>query len=350
MTELHRSEKAPQLDRGRAAKLALVALAAVFLALVPRLSFTQGDTFFWSQIMISIIYATATNLLIGYSGLITFGQAAFFGAGTYSVGMLVTRAGWENILLNLVAAMVISGFVALVVGALIVRTTGLFFAILTLAFAQLFFSFVLGESLFGGEDGISGIVRGDLGPLDLQPVDNFYYFSFALVLLSVGAMWLIVSSPFGLTLRSIRDDADRAQFLGVPVRLFKLGVFVIAGIFSGLAGALQGYHTIFASAEVFGLERSVEPIVMSILGGVPFFFGPALGAVVYEWLRHWLQARTQSWVLWVGIGLAVIIVALRDGILGVADRVSRSLAERQRRRRPAPPLEPPVTMERETVS
>src|SRR5690606_34640158 len=114
----------------------------------------------------------------------------------------------------LVVAMVVSGAVALVVGALIVRTTGLFFAILTLSFGQLFFSYVLREDTFGGEDGISGIVRGAVGPWELRPVDNFYYFSFVLMLLAMAAMWLIVASPFGLTLRSIRDDADRAQFLG----------------------------------------------------------------------------------------------------------------------------------------
>jgi branched-chain amino acid transport system permease protein len=329
-------------DTGRAVAVrrGLVVAGVLFLALVPQMGFTKGNTFFWSQILISIIFATATNLLVGYAGLVTFGQAVFFGSGTYAVGMLVTRAGWENIVVNILLAMIITGFVALAVGALIVRATGLSFAILTLAFGQLFFSFVLRESVFGGEDGLSGIVRDGVGPWDLRPVPNFYYFVLLLTALSVALMWLIVSSPFGLMLKSIRDDADRAQFLGVPVRLFKLAVFVIAGMFSGLAGALEGYHTIFASAEVFGLERSVEPIVMSILGGVPYFFGPAVGAVAYEWLRYWLQARTMSWVLWIGIGLVVIIIALRDGVLGVADKLTRSSDDG---RHHATPTGPPAT-------
>jgi branched-chain amino acid transport system permease protein len=310
-------------------RLVLPAMGFVFLALVPHLPFTRTNTFFWTEILVSIIFATATNLLIGYSGLVSFGQAAFFGAGVYSVGMLVTRAGVDSVALNILLAMLISGLIALGVGALIVRATGLSFAILTLAFGQLFFSIVLRERTFGGEDGISGIIRDSIGPLDLRPTNNFYYFTFALLCMSILFLWLVVSSPFGLMMRSIRDDADRAQFLGAPVRLYKLGVFAIVGTFSGLAGALHGYHTIFASAEVFSLERSIEPVVMSILGGVNSFFGPAVGAVVYELLRQWLRARTVSWVLWIGLGLLVIIVTLRGGILGLFQQLARRAAARR---------------------
>lgn len=297
----------------------VIGVAAMILALglVPHLSFTQGDLFFWSEILIAIMFATAANLLVGYTGLVSFGQAAFLGAGAYTVGMMVSKGGYDSMALNIVLGTTIGGLLALGVGALIVRTTGLAFAILTLAFLELFGTMAFSEATFGGEDGLSGISRQQIGPLDLGPLDNYYYFILAMLALTMGAMWLVVSSPFGLTLRAIHDDAERVQFLGVSVRLYKLGVFTIAGLVSGLAGSLNTYLNLFVSSEVFGLERSAEPVLMSILGGTSYFLGPAVGAVTYEWLQEWLQARTTAWVLWVGLGLVIIIVALRRGVVGL---------------------------------
>lgn len=314
-----------------AGRLAGPVLGVLALALVPHLSFTEGDTFFWMEIMISIMYATAANMLIGYTGLVSFGQASFLGAGAYTVGMMITKGGYESMFVNIVLGTTIAAALAFVVGALIVRTTGLAFAILTLAFLQLFSTMAFSEDTFGGENGLSGVVRGNLGPIDLKPLNNYYYFVLVLLVLAMAAMWLIVSSPFGLTLRSIREDAQRTEFLGVQARLYKLGVFTLAGLFSGLAGALTAYQTLFTSAEIFSIERSAEPVLMSILGGTGFFFGPTVGAVVYEWLRHWLQARTAAWVLWVGLGLVIIIVALRRGIMGLFHQLWDEATKRVRR-------------------
>lgn len=305
------------------------AAMVIALGLVPHLSFTSGDVFFWSEILISIMFATAANLLVGYTGLVSFGQAAFLGAGAYTVGMLVSKGEYESMVVNLLLGLTIGGLLAFGVGALIVRTTGLAFAVLTLAFLELFGTLAFSEATFGGEDGLSGITRNEIGPFDLGPLDNYYYFILAMLALTMGAMWLIVSSPFGLTLRSIHDDAERVQFLGVPVRLYKLGVFTIAGAVSGLAGALNTYLNLFVSSEVFSLDRSAEPVLMSILGGTSYFLGPAVGAISYEWLQEWLQARTAAWVLWVGIGLIIIIVALRKGIVGLFAQLWNAAATRR---------------------
>lgn len=299
------------------ARLVGVAAMIVALGLVPHLSFTRGDVFFWCEILIAIMFATAANLLVGYTGLVSFGQAAFLGAGAYTVGMMVSKGDYESMVVNLLLGLTIGGLLALAVGALIVRTTGLAFAVLTLAFLELFGTMAFSQDTFGGENGLSGITRGSIGPFDINPQVNYYYFILVMLVVTMGAMWLIVSSPFGLTLRSIHDDAERVTFLGVQVRLYKLGVFTIAGAVSGLAGALNTYLNLFVSSEVFSLERSAEPVLMSILGGANFFLGPAVGAITYEWLREWLQARTAAWVLWVGLGLVIIIVALRRGIVGL---------------------------------
>lgn len=306
------------------------ATAVIVFALIPQLSFTKEDTFFWTGILILAMHATATNLLLGYSGLVSFGQAAFFGAGSYTVGMMMAKGDYDNMAVNLLLGLVFGGLMALAVGAMIVRTSGLAFAILTLAFLQLFATMAFKEKTFGGENGLSGIKRGDFGPFDLVPTANFYYFTLAVLVVVMGLLWLVVSSPFGLMLRSIRDDADRAQFLGIPVRLYKLGVFVIAGLVGGLAGALNAYHNLFTSAEVFSLDKSAEPVLMSILGGTSYFFGPFVGAVTYEWLSEWLQDRTESWILWMGIGLVIIIVALRKGIVGLFFQIWHAAEKRLR--------------------
>jgi branched-chain amino acid transport system permease protein len=314
-----------------AGRFVSAAILAVGLGLVPHLSFTRADVFFWSEILISIMFATAANLLVGYTGLVSFGQAAFLGAGAYTVGMMVSEYEKESMFVNLVLGVLIAALLSLGVGALIVRTTGLAFAVLTLAFLELFGTIVFSEDTFGGENGLSGIRRGELGPLDLNPLDNYYYFILAALVVTMGLMWLVVSSPFGLILKSIRDDTERVSFLGVQVRLYKLGVFVIAGAISGLAGALTTYLNLFVSSETFSLDRSAEPVLMSILGGTSYFLGPAVGAISYEWLREWLQERTAAWILWVGIGLIVIIVALRRGIVGLLDSAWQAASRRSRR-------------------
>ena len=325
------AEKTTALSR-RPATVRLVGstVAIVVFALIPHLSFTKGNTFFWTEILIVSMYATATNLLLGYTGLVSFGQAAVFGAGSYTVGMMMAKGDYDNMAVNLFLGLVFGGLVALAVGAVIVRTSGLAFAILTLAFLQLFATMAFKEKTFGGENGLSGIKRTGIGPFDLGPTDNFYYFTLVVLVVVMGLLWLVVSSPFGLTLRSIRDDADRAQFLGIPVRLYKLGVFVMAGLVGGLAGALSAYHNLFTSSEVFSLDRSAEPVLMSILGGTSYFFGPLVGAVTYSWLGEWLQDRTESWILWMGVGLVIIIVALRKGIVGLFFQLWHAVEKRLR--------------------
>ena len=310
---------APRRSVGRENRVALAVGAAVLVvcfALVPSLPFTSGDTFFWNEVLIFVLFASSLNLLTGYSGMVSFGQAVYYGAGVYAVAVMVTKWDRNMMLVNLAFGMVVGAVLAAMVGALIVRTAGLSFAILTLAFGQLAFTFVYQQDYFGGEDGMAGVARSTIGPLDLRPPENFYYFTLAIVVLAMALIWLIVNSPLGLTMKSIREDAGRTEYLGLRVRLYKLAVFSLAGALAGLAGSLRAYQNLFATTEELTLVRSAEPIIMTILGGLGTFLGPAIGAIGYLWLEDWLQGVTDWWILYVGLGLVALVLVLPGGLLG----------------------------------
>ncbi|MQA15241.1 MAG: branched-chain amino acid ABC transporter permease [Pseudonocardiaceae bacterium] len=319
------------LSLRQVATLAGVLILVGFLALVPTLNFTQDNVFFWNEILIFVLFASSLNLLIGYTGMVSFGHAAYYGAGVYAVGVMVSKWGQDMMLVGLLFGTAVGGLLALVVGALIVRAAGLAFAILTLAFGQLAFTFVYQRNYLGGENGLAGILRGTIGPLDLGPLNNYYYFTLVIVFIAMMGIWLVVNSPLGLAMKSIREDAGRTQFLGMRVRLYKLAVFTLAGTLAGLAGSLRAYHNLFATPEELGLIRSAEPIIMSIIGGMGTFFGPVLGAIGYMWLENWLQAYTSTWIMWIGILLVAVILVFPGGLLGGLSRLRQVLRSRRPR-------------------
>ncbi|MDA8121806.1 MAG: ABC transporter permease [Deltaproteobacteria bacterium] len=283
-----------------------------------------------SQIFIASLMAVAFNLLLGTTGLLSFGQAAFFGVGAYTVGLLATKAGFGT-LPALFLSPVTAAAAAAVIGFFCVRLSGVHFAMLTLAFGQLIFTVAYKWYGFtGGDNGIQGIpVKpisiGGLAGIDIGSNQAMYYFVLLVVGLSVGLIRRIRSSPFGATLKAIRENGQRASYLGVNVKLYQWTVFVIAGAFTGLAGGLYALMEKAISPEIIHWTKSAEPVFMTIIGGIYTFVGPAVGAVVYIVLNSYLVAWTEKWALVLGLVLLTLVLLLPGGVVGFVNEKARQI-------------------------
>jgi branched-chain amino acid transport system permease protein len=281
-----------------------------------------------TQIFVASLMAIAFNLLLGTTGLLSFGQAAFFGVGAYTVGLLLTKAGFGT-LPALVLSPVVAAAVAGIIGFFCVRLSGVHFAMLTLAFGQLIFAVVFKWYGFtGGDNGIQGIrvnpiPFGGMGALDLGSTQAMYYFVLVVVGLSVELLRRIRSSPFGATLKAIRENSQRASFLGVNIKLYQWTVFVVAGAFTGLAGGLYALMEKSISPEIIHWSKSAEPVFMTIIGGIYTFAGPAVGAVVYVILNSYLVAWTEKWALVLGLVLLTLVLLLPGGVVGYVNEKAR---------------------------
>jgi branched-chain amino acid transport system permease protein len=281
-----------------------------------------------TQIFIASLMAIAFNLLLGTTGLLSFGQAAFFGVGAYTVGLLLTKGGFAT-LPALLLAPVAAGVVAGVVGFFCVRLSGVHFAMLTLAFGQLIFTVAYKwYGLTGGDNGIQGIPvkpipLGGLGSLDLGSNQAMYYFVLAVVGLAVALLRRFRSSPFGATLKAIRENSQRASFLGLNIHLYQWTAFVVAGAFTGLAGGLFAMMEKSISPEIIHWSKSAEPVFMTIIGGIYTFAGPAVGAVVYVILNSYIVAWTENWALVLGLVLLTLVLLLPGGVVGFVNEKAR---------------------------
>jgi branched-chain amino acid transport system permease protein len=277
-----------------------------------------------TQIFVASLMAIAFNLLLGTTGLLSFGQAAFFGVGAYTVGLLLTKAGFGT-LPALVLSPVVAAAVAGIIGFFCVRLSGVHFAMLTLAFGQLIFAVVFKWYGFtGGDNGIQGIpIRPLPGGIDIGSTKSMYYFALAVVGISVECLRRIRSSPFGATLKAIRENSQRASFLGVNIKLYQWTVFVVAGAFTGLAGGLYALMEKSISPEIIHWSKSAEPVFMTIIGGIYTFAGPAVGAVVYVILNSYLVAWTEKWALVLGLVLLTLVLLLPGGVVGYVNEKAR---------------------------
>ena len=281
-----------------------------------------------TQIFIASLMAVAFNLLLGTTGLLSFGQAAFFGVGAYTVGLLLTKGGLGT-LPALALAPVVAAVAAGIIGFFCVRLSGVHFAMLTLAFGQLIFTVVYKwYGLTGGDNGIQGIPvtpipLGGLGTLDLGSNRAMYYFVLVVVGLSVELLRRFRSSPFGATLKAIRENGQRASFLGVNIHLYQWTAFVVAGAFTGLAGGLFAMMEKAISPEIIHWSKSAEPVFMTIIGGIYTFAGPAVGAVVYVILNSYLVAWTEKWALVLGLVLLTLVLLLPGGVVGFVNEKAR---------------------------
>lgn len=283
-----------------------------------------------TQIMIASLMALSFNLLLGTTGLLSFGQAAFFGVGAYTVGLLSTKAGVST-LPALLLSPVFAAAAAAVIGLFCVRLSGVHFAMLTLAFGQLVFTVAYKwYGLTGGDNGIQGIpVRPLPGGVDIGSTQAMYYFTLAVVGISAEILRRFRSSPFGATLKAIRENGQRAAYLGVNVKLYQWAAFVAAGAFTGLAGGLFAVMEKAISPEIIHWTKSAEPVLMTIIGGIYSFAGPVAGAAVFVVLNSFLVAWTEKWALVLGVVLLFMVLLLPGGVVGFINEKARgALSER----------------------
>jgi branched-chain amino acid transport system permease protein len=307
------------LRRGVVLLVPLVVLLAVMPYLAPATTLLTLQ-----EVLAFAVFATATNLLIGQGGLVSFGQAVFFGLGAYTVTLGVTKVGlpfW----LTFVMAPVIGAVAAVLVGAIALRARMLYFALLTLAFSQFFYQIVEQNTGFtGGANGVFGAVV----PFSLENPVNGYWLLLVLAVISMLLLWLITASPFGLVLKASRENRRRMAALGVSVYRHQLLAFTISGAFCALAGAMFVIHNQGSNAELFDWTTSGEAVLMAVIGGMYTFLGPALGAFVYQFGHDWLVQYVADWQLVLGAALLLIVVLRPDGLAGalIGRRARRLLA------------------------
>ena len=308
---------------------AAAALAAVVL-LVPVLAGPFLRYLVLNMLLLALL-ALSFNLLFGMTGLLSFGQGAFYAGGAYGAALLL-RAGVPLLWSILLGAASATALAALI-GAFCVRHTRIYFSMLTLAFGMLVYAVVWKwTAVTGGDDGLIGIPRGRLGlpgPLDVSldaPV-RYYLFAAILVLLSMAILHRLSASPLGLALRSIRESAERAEFSGIPVRRTIYIAFVTAGLFAGLSGALLAPLEQTVSPSTAHWTKSAEPVMATLIGGPLSFLGPIVGAVVYLGLKEVIVRFTEYWLLVFGLVLLGTVLAFRGGIVGTL----RELAARRGR-------------------
>jgi branched-chain amino acid transport system permease protein len=281
---------------------------------------------FWLFIAIEVLafalYAVSFNVLLGYGGMLSFGHAAFFGIGGYAAAILMNKAGLPAEVAFLMvpfAALAITALFAAVIGFFSVQRSGIYFAMLTFAFQMLLYTIALkATGITGGDDGMTGLKP----PGALAKPFYYYYFALALVLPSLYVLYRLVGSPFGFTLRALRANPRRVQYVGVNVRAHQLATFVISGAFAGLAGALFALSTGNVFPGWLNWTASATPIVMAVLGGVHSFLGPALGAAVYVVLEVLISGRTEYWPLAMGVIIVALVLAMPQGLTGFRRRTA----------------------------
>lgn len=272
-----------------------------------------------SEALILGLYAMAFNLLFHQAGLLSFGQAAFFGVGAYATALLVSRAGW-SFLATLPVALLASALAALVIGFFSIRLSRIYFTMLTLAFAQLLYAVAHKWYAFtGGDNGITDLRPGGLLGESLP----FYYLTLGVFALAVSFLSRLNQSPFGYALRGLRDNRARAESAGIDGFRHLLLAFVVSGAISGLAGALQGALQRSVFPDYLFWTRSAEAIISTILGGSGTFLGPAVGGAVFLFLRVLVQAKTEYWPFFLGLLLLLMVLFFPRGLAGIFREVSR---------------------------
>ena len=275
--------------------------------------------FIGTEILIMGLFAASFNLVFGYTGMLSFGHAAFFGIGTYATAMLLLHLQWP-LLACLLVSMGMGAVLALVIGFLSVRLNEVYFAMLTLAFGMMVFSIAhMWRSVTNGSDGIAGFTLGAFGlgiDLTLGNPAVYYHVVLAIVIVASLVLYLICRSSFGLILQAIRQNAERVSFCGLNIRNYRLAAFTISGAFAGLAGGMMAPFLRVASPEMMHWATSAEPVLMSILGGTGYFLGPYVGSALFVLLETWITSVTQAWMLFLGIVLALMVMFFRRGILG----------------------------------
>jgi branched-chain amino acid transport system permease protein len=279
--------------------------------------------------LVMAIAVLGFNLLLGYTGLLSFGHSAYFGVGAYAVAFMVKYLHVQSMELFLIGTVVASLLVTALFGYVCVRYTRIFFSILTLALSQVLWS--LAFKFFwvtGGTDGLRvptptllGLVAGK-GDKIAFLATAYYYYVLAIFIVCVAVMWVIVNSPFGRALQAIRDNEVRAAFVGIQIRKYRWVAFLVSGVFTGLAGALWVPLNGLTTPDIMHWTFSGEIVFMTVLGGFRSFAGPIIGAVVFNYLKTYAVGSTVYWQLLLGTVLVVLVLSLPTGIVGTAERLA----------------------------
>ncbi|MGX1101896.1 MULTISPECIES: branched-chain amino acid ABC transporter permease [Bradyrhizobium] len=305
---------------------AVAALMCAALILLPFYSAVTGNIFIltlFTRIVIFALAAASLNLIMGYGGMMSFGHAAYLGIGGYAVGILAAE-GIGSGFIQWPVALAVSALFALLIGALSLRTRGVYFIMITLAFAQMAYYIASALSRYGGDDGLTVYKRSDFaGLINLSDRNQFYYLCLACLFGGLYLIWRIVNSRFGLVVQGVRSNEQRMQAIGFHANRYGLVCFVISGTICGLAGALLANNTDFVSPAVMYWTRSGDLMVMVILGGMGSLFGPVIGAIVYLLLEELLSQFTEYSGLILGPVLLLIVLFARGGIMGLLGRMRR---------------------------
>ncbi len=311
----------PPVGMPKGERFRLLAGHAVLVAALAALplagNYAQGLA---AEVLIFAIFAMSLDLLIGYTGLLSFGHAAFFGLSAYAVVTLGVHLG-INGWLGMLAGIVISALGALVIGFFCIRVSGIPFLMLTMAFSQLLFSIsVKWRDVTGGTDGIGGFQRPVLFGWSLDDRLVMYYVTAAGFLLAFWFLRRLIGSPLGSIFIGIRENELRMRTIGYPVQRFKLIAFVIGGAVAGLGGALYAFFNGFVSSDILHWALSGDAIIMVILGGTGTIIGPVIGAAVFLLLKNFVSSHHEYWMLWVGVTFILCVMFLRQGVWGVLSK------------------------------
>ena len=281
--------------------------------------FSTGWLSLITEMLILALAACGLNLMLGYAGMVSFGPAGFYAVGAYATALILTNTKLP-FALAFVAGPVIAALVAIPIGWFCVRLTHVYFALLTLAFAQIIHTIIFEWYDFTkGDNGIVDIPMPEI----LRSIPHYYYFSLIVIAFCLALLWMIIKSPFGKTLQAMRENTQRAESIGIPVRLYQLSTFVLSGFFLGVAGSLFcGFNkNVFPNYAHW--IKSTEMLVVCLLGGIYNFFGPIVGSIVYLFLDKVITGYTQFWPLVLGLIIILLLLFLRGGIAGfIAERMA----------------------------
>jgi branched-chain amino acid transport system permease protein len=300
-------------------RLVLWALAGLALLALPPFVLYIGQPFYLDlvrRIMILAIAAISLNLILGYGGLVSFGHAAYLVVGAYAVGILGFY-GFTNGWLHLAVAVAASALVAAAIGAVSIRTSGVYFIMITLAFSQMLYYLGISIEEFGGDDGMRIKVTSQFPLVDLANPVVFYYVALALMLLAVYAVFKLANSRFGMALRAAKSNEARARAIGFSPYPVRLAAFVIAGAMCGLAGALYANHTRYITPDLGSWQQSGDLMFMVILGGMASIAGPVLGTFALLVVEEILKGWTEHWQVFLGPLLVLSVIFFRRGLAGI---------------------------------
>ena len=307
-------------------KLAVLAAIWIILLLAPYwMAPLGGYTSLATRVLVLGLAAMSLNFLLGFTGVLSFGHAAYFGLGAYGAGLTLKSLALSTPL-ALIAGMVLGGICGAILGTLIVRRRGVYFAMVTIAFGQVFYYIAFQwSSLTGGDDGLRGFSRQPVNfglfKLDiLSSTDQFYYFVLLCFALAVGLMGFILRSPFGHTMIAIRENERRARFLGIPVERHIWIAFTLSCFFMAFAGALYALVNNFADPRGLHYSQSGDFVMMAVMGGMRNFWGPLLGAAVFVVLQDYLSSVTVNWMSFVGLLFVLVVLFFPRGLLGFLQR------------------------------